>query len=83
MVDLSKHIPIKIIEDEEDEGVVLRGGCDNNKLLTIHPSTIKERIISEINELENQLKYAGEYLQFDKLYEINCKLEVLKKVLVG
>lgn len=81
-MDLSKHIPIKIIEDEEADSFVLRGGfC--GQVIAITSSTIKERITQEINELENQLKYAGEFLQYDKLYEINCKLEVLKKILVG
>lgn len=82
MVDLSKHIPIKIIEDEECDSIVLRGGVGGG-IFIINSSTIKDRITQEITELENQLKYAGEFLQYDKLYEINCKLEVLKKILVG
>ena len=67
IVDLSKHIPIRIIEDEEDDSVVLCGGY-GKKLIAIHVSTIKARITQEIVELENQLKYAGEFLQYDKLY---------------
>ena len=81
-MDLSKHVPIKIIEDEECSSIVLRGGIGGG-IFIINSSTIKERITQEINELENQLKYAGEFLQYDKLYEINCKLEVLRKVLLG
>lgn len=82
MIDSSKHIAIKILDDEENYETVIMGGV-GNKILTINSSTIKERITKEVNELENQLKYAGEFLQYDKLYEINCKLEVLKKILVG
>lgn len=81
-MDLSKHIPIKIIDDEEHNTIEIRGGI-GGKIFTINSSTIKERISQEINELENQLKYAGEFLQYDKLYEINCKLEVLRKILIG
>lgn len=79
---LDKNISIKIIDDESHESTALSGGC-GHQVFTIYSSTIKERITQEINELENQLKYAGEFLQYTKLYEINCKLEVLKKILIS
>ena len=56
----------------------IRGGTFKN---VIYTSNIKERITKEIQELENKLKYAGDYLTYQELYTINCQLEILEKVL--
>ena len=75
MIDLSK---IQIEDDCENQQKI-RGGIGGKLLLKT--SDIKENIINEITEIQNKLKYAGEYLPYNELFKLNCQLEVLERVL--
>lgn len=59
----------------------VKGGI-GGQVLTIlkEKADTHTNVMEEIQEIQNKLHYAGDYLQYDELYKLNVQLEILNKV---